>query len=92
LLGRPNTEGSYEDFQQKVRALDVELTASAVRCTTLRGQGLSFGWEGPLIVDGEEQPLAGFKHYDNPFCSAKLPTTEMEVRTADFLMRLRFHV
>lgn len=57
----------------------------ALRCTTLRGDTLAFGWEGPLTVNGEEQPLSGYKHYENPYCTAELPVSEMEVRTANFL-------
>jgi hypothetical protein len=92
LMGREATDGSFQAFQDKVRALDVAVDALDVRCTTHRGQALSFGWQGPLLVDGEEQALAGFKHYESPYCVADLPASEMEVRTDNYMMRLSFEV
>ncbi len=40
--------------------------------------------------NGEAQPLAGFKHYDNPYCVADWPASELEVRYGDLAMRLDF--
>jgi len=51
---------------------------------------LTFGWEAPLTVNGEEQPLHGFLHFDNPFTQVPLPCEKMEVRTEDYLLRLDF--
>jgi hypothetical protein len=90
LMGREATDGSFQAFQDRVRALDVAFDDLAVQCTTHRGQALSFGWQGPLMVDGEEQALSGFKHYENPFCVADLPASEIEIRTDNYLMRLNF--
>ncbi len=90
FLGRPETDGSFEDFQAKVLKLEVEVDGLSVRCGTPRGQTITFGWEGPFLVDGEEQPLSGFAHYDNPFCTVELPAREIEIRTQDYLLRLDF--
>jgi hypothetical protein len=73
-----------------VRALDVEFEGWGVRCTTRRGETLSFGWENPLLVNGEEQALSGFKHYENPYCVAELPASQIEIRTDNYLMKLTF--
>jgi len=62
----------------------------SVSCDTLRGETLSFGWEGALVRNGQEQPLAGFKHYENPYCVADLPANPMQVRSGDYLLRLDF--
>jgi hypothetical protein len=35
-------------------------------------------------------PLSGFKHYDNPYCTAEMPCSKMEVRTENYLLRLDF--
>ena len=61
-----------------------------MRCGTLRGESLVFGWEGPLLRDGKEQLITGFKHYENPYCVADLPATELEIRYGDQGMRLDF--
>ena len=89
-MGRSETDGSLEDFQTKVKDLDVVLDGLTAECETLRGERVSFGWEGPLLVDGEEQPLSGFAHYDGPFCSAELPASQMEIRHGEYVLRLHF--
>jgi len=89
-MGRAAQDGSFAGFQEKVLALEPQFEGLSVRLPTLRGQGLAFGWEGPLTVDGDEQPITGFKHYDNPYCVAELPTTLMEIRRGGDLLRLNF--
>lgn len=87
-MGRAAQDGDFSAFQEKVLALGVTFEGLSVHCTTLRGETLSFAWEGPLLRNGQEQPLAGFKHYENPYCVADLPTTQMEIRSQDYMLRL----
>ena len=89
-MGRAIADGAFEAFQEKVLALKVELRGLAAHVETLRGEMLSFGWEGPLRVDGQEQPLSGFRHYDSPYCSADWPASVVEAHYGDYGMRLRF--
>jgi hypothetical protein len=91
-MGRAALDGGFIDFQDKVLALDVTFEGLALRCATLRGETLAFGWEGPLLRNGEEQPITGFKHYENPYCVAELPADQLEIRFGDQLMRLNFVV
>jgi hypothetical protein len=89
-MGRAARDGGFAEFQQAVLALDVRFDELSARCATLRGETLAFGWEGPLLVNGQEQPLAGFKHYDSPYCVAELGAAQMEIGFGDQLMRLDF--
>jgi hypothetical protein len=89
-LGRAALDGDFAAFQDKMLTLAVSFDGLAVRCTTLRGETLSFGWEGPLLRNGQVEPITGFKHYDNPYCVADLPATEMDVRYGELTMRLKF--
>jgi hypothetical protein len=90
MMGREGREGSFAAFQQAVLGLDVDLRALGVSCTTLRGESLSFAWEGPLTVDGTEQPISGFKHYESPYCTAELGDSQMDIQFNDYTMRLDF--
>jgi hypothetical protein len=90
FLGRPDTDGSFEDFQKKVLALEVNVEGLSVQCQTHRDDTLSFGWEGPFVVNGEEQPLDGFKHYDGPFCTAEVGASQMDINNGEYIMRLDF--
>jgi hypothetical protein len=62
----------------------------SVRCATLRGETLAFGWEGPLMRNDQVEPITGFKHYDNPYCVEDLPASQMEIRYGEQAMRLSF--
>jgi len=87
-MGRAALDGDWRVFQDKVLALDVSFGDLSARCATLRGETLAFGWEGALMRNGEPQPITGFKHYDNPYCVADLPASQMEIRYGDQAMRL----
>ncbi len=89
-MGHMELDHSLEDFHRRVLALDVEWAEQSVRWRTLRGDELAFGWQGPLTVNGQEQPITGFKHYENPYCVADLPAEQMEIRLGEYLLRLDF--
>jgi hypothetical protein len=88
--GRAALDGDFSSFQDKILALNVNFGELSVRCATLRGETLAFGWEGPLMRNDQVEPIAGFKHYDNPYCVADLPASQMEIRYGEQAMRLSF--
>jgi hypothetical protein len=55
LMGRVTTDGSFEEYQRVVLALEVDFGDLVVRLDTLRGETLSFGWKGPLWVNDKIQ-------------------------------------
>ena len=89
-LGRREEDGSFAEFRRKVEALEVEFGQLSVRCGTLRGETLTFGWTGPLFVDGEEQSIGGFRHFENSYCEVELGATQMEVVRGEDAIRLHF--
>jgi hypothetical protein len=90
LMGRTDSDGSFQEFQRRVLRTDMAFQGLSVCLTTLRADSVSFGWEGPLVVNGVEQPLSGFIHYDNSFCRTGFPASHMEVRTGSYLLELNF--
>lgn len=89
-MGRAALDGGFSSFQERILALPVKFADAQVRFTTLRGEVLSFGWQGPFLRDEIEQPLSGFHHYENPFAASEFPSRQMEVRYGDGLLRLNF--
>ncbi len=89
-LGRAALDGDFASFQEKILAQEVKFTADSVQWSTLRGETLSFGWQGPFLRNGQEQPLSGFAHYDGPFVVSAYPSRQLEVRHGEDLMRLDF--
>ncbi len=89
-MGRAAVDGSFAAFQERVLAQAPTFTDLELRWQTVRGQALRFGWEGPLTLDGVEQPITGFEHFDNPYCVAALGAPFMEIRKEDQILRLLF--
>ena len=89
-MGRAAVDGSFAEFQKKVLAEQVEFDDLNVSFRSRHGDEFAFGWQGPLLINGAEQPLAGFKHYEGLYCETDLPTTQMEIQFQDVAMRLDF--
>lgn len=89
-MGRATLDGSFDRFQQKVMSLPLDFNNLSVRYQSLRGDTLEFGWEGPLLLNGKEQPITGFKHYENPYCTVETGAPEMEITCAGTLLKLKF--
>jgi hypothetical protein len=89
-MGSFKQDGDFATFQQKVRALPITFGELSLSCTGLRGETLSFGWDEPFKVNGQEQPLSGFKHFENPYCTAEFPATSLEIAYQGTAMRLSF--
>ena len=89
-MGRAALDGEFEAFQESVLALPVRFDKLAATLTTLRNETLAFGWEGPLLRDNQPEPLMNTLHYENPYCSVALRAAQMEIQSANYLMRLKF--
>ena len=80
---RAALDGDFSSFKKKILALDLEYADDSVRFPTLRGDTLSFGWQGPFLRNEEEQPLSGFEHYENPYVVSEYPSRQMEIQYGD---------
>jgi hypothetical protein len=89
-MGRKSQDGGFGDFRLKVLKSRLAWREPGVSFHSPKGIQFEFGWEGPLLLDGKEQSIAGFKHIENPYCSAELPARSIEIGFGDFLMRLNF--
>ncbi len=89
-LGSAAQDGSFSAFQEKVLAQPITFDNQGVSCTTIRGEKLSFGWQGSFLRNGQEQPLAGFKHYANPYTQTDYPCEQMDIQHGENIMRIAF--
>ncbi len=89
-MGRAARDGDFRAFQRDVLGLAIRFEDMRLLLETLDGSSLSFGWEGPLLVDAVEQPLSGFKHYDSPICSCELGAASMDIAGWEQVLRLSF--
>jgi len=89
-MGRAALDGDFSAFQEKILALGVKFASSTVQYPTLRGEALSFGWEGAFLRNGQEQPLSGYEHYEHPNVVCAYPGRQMEIRDGEDILRLDF--
>lgn len=78
-MGRKALDGSFQSFQNKIKSLPVSYNKLAVKCTNLRGQQLEFGWSTPFMIDGKEQPISNFMHFDTLYVKAPWPAKQLEI-------------
>lgn len=90
VLGRQAVYRGFRKFQKVCMAVQPEWQALGVAYTSPQGDKIAFGWEGPLLVNGVPQPLSGFKHIENPYCTTELGATHMDIQHGEILMRLNF--
>jgi hypothetical protein len=68
-MGREAIDGTFSDFQNKTLGLRLNFQDLAVQMTSLRGEDLLFGWQGPLRCGMSSR--FGFNTSD-PYCAADL--------------------
>lgn len=89
-MGRAARDQDFSTFQKRILELETTFEGLQIECETPRGSRLAFGWEGPLVVDGIEQPLSGFKHYDNYYAITEHGDQEMVIVYGEDGLRLHF--
>ncbi|HEU5089145.1 MAG TPA: hypothetical protein VFT99_16930 [Roseiflexaceae bacterium] len=89
-MGRAEDDGDFVAFQERVLARDIAFNGTDVRCQTARGEQLAWSWNGPLLVDGREQRLHGFKHYESPIATCELNADFMDIAGYETVVRLDF--
>jgi hypothetical protein len=87
-MGRAAQDGTFPEFQEAVLHRALTFGDLSVHYTSLRGDTLSFGWEGALLRDGEEEPIRGVRHFDSPYGVAELPAEEMIIAMEGRALRL----
>ena len=43
----------FTNFQEKILAIRPGFKELSVQLTSLRGEEISFGWEGPMLLNGD---------------------------------------
>ena len=89
-MGQELLDGSFEDFQNKILAMEVSFEGLKIRLQSLRKDQITFGWKEPLVVNDQEQSLKDFKHFESPYCTADFPAAQMEIIYQERGVRLNF--
>ena len=87
-MGRALQDKDFAHFQDEVLAEEPGFKDLSVQFETIRGEKISFGWEDPWRLDGNQLSLESEKHYDSLFGVADFPPAKMEIQFGDRLLRL----
>ena len=87
-MGREAQDGTFSEFQEAVLSRPPAFQALSVQYTGLRDETFSFGWEGPLLRNGEVEPITGFRHFESPYGVADLPADELIIMVGERALRL----
>jgi hypothetical protein len=88
-MGDVDAYGSFDDFCSQMRASRPQFSDLAVACQH-QGRPITFGWDAPLTIDGQEQSLRYERHYDGRHCVAEWPATEMIAALGEDALRIAF--
>lgn len=87
-VGRAATDGDFGAFCRAVQRHAPLVQGGALAWTTLSGNALAFGWDGPLTVDGQPVDWSAFPHYANAYTTTPLGAEVMEIAHSGETLRL----
>ena len=69
-MGRQTNDGHFEEFAGRILSAPVFVLGLKVFYQSPSQGWISFGWDGPLRVEGSVVQLYDYPRYDNPYCYA----------------------
>jgi hypothetical protein len=87
-MGRQADWGSFAAFVDAITSSRVDHDALDVRYASSSLGEVTFGWEGPLRIEGQEMSLRSPMRYDNPYCQVAFDATAWTVRRGEDLLEI----
>jgi len=88
FVGSEEEDHDFATFRAQVKANTPEPDGMTLQWTTPDGEKLSFGWEGPLMVNDEAVDWENFPHYRNIYTDTALGDEIMTLREGDEVLQL----
>lgn len=86
--------GGFDEFQEEIMQAAVSVTPAATAFDVAYdspSQGLlELGWEGPLVVAGDEVPIGGHARFDNPYLQTEFGSLVYSVSNGGYTLLLDF--
>ena len=89
-LGRTKTDGDFRAWRERIASAPVVASDTTVK---YRAPGLgqvSFGWQGPLRINGRSIPLSGYARFDNPYTRTAYGQDRFVISTAGHRLVIDF--
>ena len=89
-LGRQAVNGSFDDFVAAITAAPLEVRGLKVSYQAPGIGAVTFDWDGPLRVDGQEILLRDYDRWSNPYTRAEFGTGQYTIEFAGKRLVLDF--
>ncbi|ANE45473.1 hypothetical protein SY83_03085 [Paenibacillus swuensis] len=88
--GSAAEHGSFRQFAEYLVRNGPQFSEQSVKYTAPSGNRMEFGWDGPLLVNNEEWPIANYKRFDNVFCQTERFSGLYEIAWKGQVVQLQF--
>ncbi|HOY64785.1 MAG TPA: hypothetical protein PK745_16570, partial [bacterium] len=84
------TDGSFDRFKASILGADLKTNGLSVKYDAPGVGKIRFGWKGDFTVNGNQEPMRGFKRFDNPYCQADFNKGEFAISAGASKLTLDF--
>jgi len=78
-VGRKQTDGSFEEFVQKLSQSAIAVDGLQVEYAADGIGKVDFGWTSPLTVDGKNIPLTNYPRWENPYAQIEFGSEQFHI-------------
>ena len=89
-IGDAQQSGSFDDFVRAIAGARLEIDGMNVTYVSPLAGTLAFGWQSPLISNGEPVDVHSYERFDNPYCQAKFGARKFTITCDDESVTLDF--
>ena len=90
-VGRKAVNISFDYFVKSIATSRVEVNGLQVKYFAPGVGEVSYGWDGPLMVDGKEIATRDYPRWKNPYTTAEFNTGKVELKFGGHLLVLDFN-
>ncbi len=89
-MGRESVDGPFAAWTKAVAAALVQVDGLNVSYRAPGVGAVTFGWDGPLQIDGRPEPLTDYARFDNPYCQSQYGSGRYVISHAGLQLVLDF--
>ena len=78
-VGRTALDGDFATFRSSVQQHEPQIEGETIAWRTPDGAVLRFGWDTPLLRDGQAQDWEQYPHYDNRYTQTSMEADKMTI-------------
>jgi len=90
VMGRLASDGAFEDFMARIKSAVLRISNLSVEFDAPGAGRVSFGWSGPLLVNGKEFPLDNYPRMENPFVRSEFDSGVYTITAGGTTLTLDF--